>query len=215
MISFVITLIVFKKFQQVNKEFTYYELLMSHYKFALYVLLLVCPSISTNGSDNKHWIYFALHHINPQLFYSERNSNETRDTQYASLFFLRKLKGVHFTITNGFYGIFLAVFSTLYWYVCRKLPNPDLQYNFDFYQIELLILTAIFSNFANQFAIMALKYDKAGRIHSLSFFQVLFSFLGDILIFGYNFTSQQLVGAVVIISCSIVIMLLKYFMKDE
>ncbi|CDW91051.1 transmembrane protein 20 [Stylonychia lemnae] len=74
---------------------------------------------------------------------------------------LRKLKGVHFTITNGIYGVVLSIVSTIIWYFGRKMQHPELVYNFDGYQINLLIITGIFGNMTNQLIILALKYDKA------------------------------------------------------
>ncbi|CDW82504.1 aaa family atpase [Stylonychia lemnae] len=73
---------------------------------------------------------------------------------------LRKLRDVHYTVTNGIYGVSLSIFSTIVWYFGRKLQNPELQYNFDGQQITLILITAVFANLANQLPIQALQYDK-------------------------------------------------------
>ncbi|CDW84454.1 membrane protein [Stylonychia lemnae] len=128
---------------------------------------------------------------------------------------IRKLKAVHFTVINGIYGIVLSIVSTIVWYLCRKLPNPEIEYNFDSYQIILLVITGIFGNLTNQLQIIALQYDKASRIAALNFFQVLFSFVGDIVFFGQTFSYMQFAGAILIGCCSSVIMLMKYLNYSE
>jgi hypothetical protein len=44
---------------------------------------------------------------------------------------IRKLKGVHETIINGFYGAVLSAVSLTVWIVYRKILGYNVEYNFD------------------------------------------------------------------------------------
>ena len=44
---------------------------------------------------------------------------------------IRKLKGVHFSIINTFYGFFLSILSLLAWLTYRVFMGNMVEYNFD------------------------------------------------------------------------------------
>eukprot|EP00347_Sterkiella_histriomuscorum_P019557 403341181 len=141
---------------------------------------------------------------------------------------LRKLKHVHFSIVNGHLSVVLSVTSSIMWYFFRYMPSLNtedynnveernsndsqtgLNYVMDVQQIYLIVLLALATNFGNQCPIIAVKYDKASRVSSLNFLQIFFAYMGDIVMFGYSIRLLELSGALIIIVCSTIAMILKY-----
>ena len=126
---------------------------------------------------------------------------------------MRKLKTVHVIIVNGVYGIVASIISVSVWFIFRYNSENPIQYNFTLYQYFLILLMGLLGNFGNQLMIMAFQFDKAGRVASINFMQILFSYLGDIIIFGYEVRILEFLGAAIIIICSTFTMVLKYFNK--
>ena len=121
---------------------------------------------------------------------------------------IRSLKEVHFTIINGFYGFCLTIVSSLILFAFRWSHISS--YDFDTKQYLIMISIGVLSNFANQCTIVACSLDKASRIATLNFLQVFFSYLFDVLLFGYTLGFLEFVGAAIIIACSSVAVVIKY-----
>ncbi|CDW88745.1 membrane protein [Stylonychia lemnae] len=120
---------------------------------------------------------------------------------------IRSLKNVHYTIVNGFYGVALLVISSLIWLIFR-FPN-EIEYNFDTYQVCLMSMIGILTTASNQLKIVALSKDKAGRIASLQFLEVFFSYCCDYFLYSIQIQMLEMLGAVLIVACSIAMLIFK------
>jgi len=117
---------------------------------------------------------------------------------------------VHFSITNGAYGVILTLVSSTL--LILKLANSLVPFNHAWYKDNVLnlILLGCISNFANQCGIIACFFDKASRIASTLFLSVLFSYVTDVLVFGVSLHIVEVIGALFIVVCSSFTMVLKY-----
>ncbi|CDW71237.1 integral membrane protein duf6 containing protein [Stylonychia lemnae] len=124
---------------------------------------------------------------------------------------IRSLKNVHYTIINGFYGVALLVVSSIIWLIFRY--PIGIHYNFDTYQTLLMTMIGILTTASNQLKIVALSIDKAGRIASLQFLEVFFSYCCDFFIYSIQIQLLEMLGAVLIVACSIAMLILKIKLK--
>ena len=117
-------------------------------------------------------------------------------------------------IVNGFYGLYLSIISTIYWFTFRYDSNLSIMSSFwDWHQLSIILVIGVLSNFGNQLWIVACQLDKASRVASLNYLSVVLSYAGDIVLYGYSLGLMESIGALLIISCSSVIMVLKYLNK--
>ncbi|CDW77169.1 aaa family atpase [Stylonychia lemnae] len=123
---------------------------------------------------------------------------------------LRKLKKTHFTIVNGHYALVIAFVSSVIWIIFRYNNQDPIKYNFDSYQYILIIIISFTTALGNMAPTLAVRYDKASRISSVNFLMVLVSYLGDVFLFGYQTHPLEVMGAIIIIICSAITMILKY-----
>ena len=120
---------------------------------------------------------------------------------------------MHFTIINGVYGCALSTVSIVI--LLLRWHTHEIVYDFDFYQWLSILAIGVLSNFANQCTIIACSMDKASRVASLNFLQVLYSYVFDVLLFGYTIGWIEFSGAAIIIACSTVTVVLKYLNYSE
>lgn len=99
--------------------------------------------------------------------------------------YVRRLKGVHGTIINGFYGAFLSVVTTTVWFTYRYILDNRVNYNFDIEQIGLIFVIGTCTCIANQLIVIAITSDKVGRVSSLRFLNIVFGYIEDVTFFDY------------------------------
>ena len=63
--------------------------------------------------------------------------------------------------------------------------------------------------------VIALRLDKASRIHSMFFLQVLFGYVEDVLLFGIKLDFLDGLGASIIITCAILTVFIKHVKERE
>ena len=59
--------------------------------------------------------------------------------------------------------------------------------------------------------VVSLTMDKAGRLHSMFFLLVFLGYLADVVLFHYKINALELIGAIIIITGSILIFVMKVF----
>jgi uncharacterized membrane protein len=97
----------------------------------------------------------------------------------------------------------------------RTFFNPVESLNLSFYDISFLILTGIFSSAQMLFFIRASQLEKAGRGAGLNFLSIILGYLSDLLFFGYSMSISEIIGALVIVGCSIMIFVLKIYKYSD
>jgi uncharacterized membrane protein len=82
---------------------------------------------------------------------------------------IRKMKHIHYTVINGFYGIALTIISIFIFTIYSLTRSDTVHYNFGASEWMYIILIGFATAFGNQLIISAVTFDKAGRLASLSF----------------------------------------------
>jgi drug/metabolite transporter (DMT)-like permease len=166
--------------------------------------------------SNKPTAAESLSEVTNILYASAICLNITSAFVIALIFtVIRKLKGVHETIINGFYGTILACVSVIVWLMYRKVLGNDVEYNFDLTQWLLIIFIGISTCIGNQMVIVAVTHDKAGRVASLRFLHIVLGYIEDILIFGYELRVLECLCAMTIVLSSVATFILKYLKMTD
>jgi drug/metabolite transporter (DMT)-like permease len=140
------------------------------------------------------------------------------------------LKGVVFGILAAF---FIACNSIVIWKVNADFhPGVSIFYSniattfgssiFVFWQsdqsttgkytvgsIIIIIFMVLFGFLSQYFISVALKYEKAGRVATMRYVQILFAFLADIIIFKTDYGWNEISGSVLILFFGILIFVVK------
>lgn len=66
------------------------------------------------------------------------------------------------------------------------------------------------TTFGNQLVITALTLDKAGRVQSLTFLDIVLGYVEDVLLFNYALKTIEFVGAATIVVCSVATFVFKF-----
>ncbi|CDW82674.1 membrane protein [Stylonychia lemnae] len=72
-------------------------------------------------------------------------------------------------------------------------------YDFEMYDWALAILLGITGFYFNVFRFKALQYQEPGKLGGISYFQSIIQLILDVVFLGQKFTSQQLIGIMVVI----------------
>jgi drug/metabolite transporter (DMT)-like permease len=75
--------------------------------------------------------------------------------------------------------------------------------------VFLLFLCGLIRSLGMIFFIRAFQLDKAGRTAGLNFLQIITGYSADMIFFGYSMRSYEIVGASVIVGCSVMVFVLK------
>lgn len=73
----------------------------------------------------------------------------------------------------------------------------------------LLVGSGISTFFSDMLITLASKHEKAGRLAAISYFEIIFGFILDASVFGGSIVYADLIAAFLIISCNLVLALLK------
>jgi drug/metabolite transporter (DMT)-like permease len=63
----------------------------------------------------------------------------------------------------------------------------------------LIVFIGIMTCFGNQLVIVAMTHDKAGRVASLRFLQIVLGYIEDVTLFGYQLRFIELFFALIIV----------------
>jgi drug/metabolite transporter (DMT)-like permease len=124
---------------------------------------------------------------------------------------LRYLKTVHHSIVASFQvkGIFILSFLTLLIY--RLFINPNgFEYNMTLSQFCLLFGNGVVMFVCQLLFIFSMRLNKAGRAAGLSFISIVMGYAIDTLLFGYSMSVIEILGALLVIGCSVLALVLKY-----
>lgn len=124
---------------------------------------------------------------------------------------MRQLKSIHSAVINGFFGVFLFISASFVWLSLRVIPAWSLDYNIEGEQWMFVVLLGVFAAASNALFIMAMTSDKAGRVASLHFLQIVFGYAEDVLLFDYVLSLTEFLGGLIIVACSVSTFLFKYF----
>ena len=111
---------------------------------------------------------------------------------------------------NGKQAHALCNFSLLFWcdYILRSHYSSNFfipsVYNFEHYTLYsscLMLLSGVINYMAQTLRSAALKYAEATVIAPFSYFQVLFLFITDLVLFSYSFNLTEIWGGVIITLC--------------
>lgn len=125
---------------------------------------------------------------------------------------VRSLKSVHHSLVASFQSTANFVLSLIGLVVYRLWFNPNgFVYNFSAYDISLLMLTGVVRSMAMVFFVLAFQLDKAGRSASLNFLQIIFGYLMDVSFFAYAMEGYEIAGTLIIVTCSVLVFIIKIY----
>jgi uncharacterized membrane protein len=87
----------------------------------------------------------------------------------------------------------------------------QVEYNFTGKHYILMFLIGLLTCISNQLLIYAFTLDKVGRIHGLFFLLVAMGYLEDLVLYNKSVSILEILGTILIIGCSTVVFLLRYF----
>jgi drug/metabolite transporter (DMT)-like permease len=93
-------------------------------------------------------------------------------------------------------------------------PLPD-GYGLTGYQTGMLIMMGLVRSVSMILFVKAFQLDKAGRAASLNFVQIIFGYSFDVGVFGYQMRWFEVVGATVIVACSVMVFIIKIYKVKE
>lgn len=104
-------------------------------------------------------------------------------------------KYAHYTVAP-FYFAFTLMFAiwTLFLFD-RSIFHME---HFTIYDVGIMSVSGICSYFSISIKSKALAYEKATLLAPFVYLEVLFSFICDLLIFDYKFTSADILGAILV-----------------
>eukprot|EP00347_Sterkiella_histriomuscorum_P002764 403366892 len=123
---------------------------------------------------------------------------------------IRQLKNLHWSILSGFQGGSATITSAIIWVIYRYYINTEhFEYNLTSSDYLNLLGVGLTATFGQIFYIKALYFDKAGRLASLTLLNIVFGYMFDILVFNYDMQIYEMLGAALIIACSVLVFAIK------
>lgn len=176
------------------------------------VLLIVVVS-----SRNKEALQLGDLGQSPSHFILGVLANAFCATSFAVInVVVRSLKSVHHSLVASFQSTANFVLSLIGLVVYRLWFNPNgFVYNFSAYDITLLMLSGVVRSMGMVFFVLAFQLDKAGRSASLNFLQIIFGYLMDISFFGYAMEGYEIAGTLIIVTCSVLVFLIKIYKVQD
>lgn len=125
---------------------------------------------------------------------------------------IRSLKGLHFAVAAGFQAILTFSASLVVLVIYRTMINTEYDYStFNGEEIFLIILNGLVQCLMQIAWIQSLFLDKAGRAASLTFIGIVLGYISDYITFDYHMNAMELLGATLIVGCSVIVFALKIF----
>jgi len=113
----------------------------------------------------------------------------------------------HFLIPMFYYWLATTAFAPVAYLVLLVLGHqPETYTSGQYFRMGFLSILGFFSQF---FLSASYKFEKAGRVSSVRYLQVVLSFLVDVVLFKTSFSYQEIFGAVCIVSTNFAIVILK------
>jgi drug/metabolite transporter (DMT)-like permease len=92
----------------------------------------------------------------------------------------------------------------------RLFISPNgFSYELTLAEVFLLFLCGLIRSMGMIFFIRAFQLDKAGRSAGLNFLQIITGYTADMIFFGYSMRAYEMVGASIIVGCSVIVFVLK------
>lgn len=113
---------------------------------------------------------------------------------------------VHYALSPFWFGVTTSIMSIL---VLIFIPSAYNFSHYTFYDISFFLVSGIFNYLGQTCKSLSLKYEDASFISPFLYFQVLYLFIWDLLIFNYSFTLMDIMGSLLITVC----LLLPVFLK--
>lgn len=113
----------------------------------------------------------------------------------------RKMQALHYSIVLFYYAIFSVLALMAILIIESYIKDEPLRIlTLSWYQIGLMTLTSTFNTFGLVFNTIALQNEKSGFITSIGYISIVYSFMGDLIVFDQSFSFQELIGATIIIA---------------
>lgn len=98
----------------------------------------------------------------------------------------------------------------------RTIVNTDFDYStLTSYQLFLIVLNGLIQALMQLCWIKALFVDKAGRVASLTFLGIVIGYIIDMIAFNYHMQVFEVLGATLIVACSVIVFVLKLTKYSE
>jgi drug/metabolite transporter (DMT)-like permease len=92
----------------------------------------------------------------------------------------------------------------------RLFISPNgFHYDLTLTEAFLLFLSGFIRSMGMIFFIKAFQLDKAGRAAGLNFLQIITGYTADMIFFGYSMQAYEMIGATIIVGCSVMVFVLK------
>eukprot|EP00347_Sterkiella_histriomuscorum_P003015 403365921 len=91
------------------------------------------------------------------------------------------------------------------------MTSKHFNYNIEGEDVVNLLGMSVLSSIAQIFFINALFFDKAGRCASLFMLNIVYGYMSDVLVFNYQMQWYEISGTCVLIGCSIVVFVIKFY----
>lgn len=113
----------------------------------------------------------------------------------------RKMQKIHYSVVLLYYGAFSVVTLTSVLVIESFLNGEPLR--FIHVTWEQLFIMAVASSFNTVGIIshtISLQNEKSGFITAIGYVSLVYAFAGDLLIFGQNFSIQEVIGVAIIVA---------------
>ncbi|TNV76664.1 hypothetical protein FGO68_gene10023 [Halteria grandinella] len=124
--------------------------------------------------------------------------------------FIRQMKDVHYAIINFYYTLVSALGYALYVMYQYSTNDYSLSAKFSFKNLSILFFTSLSHVGAIIFWTLAFQNGKAGKVGIITYSQLIYSMIVDLLIFEIRFTQLQGVGMLIVFASSFIVALTKY-----
>jgi drug/metabolite transporter (DMT)-like permease len=114
----------------------------------------------------------------------------------------------HFMIPMFYYWLATTAFAPLGYLVLLFIGHQPNVYTSD--DLMRLLVLWIFGFFSQFFLSASYKLEKAGRVSSVRYLQIVLSFLVDVMVFKTSFSIQEIIGTALILTTNLGIVVLKW-----
>lgn len=130
-------------------------------------------------------------------------------TAAFSMIALRKLKTTPVAVVVMWYSFTLVLSGTIYLTIAKKWTMPDTSMTW------CLLIAIGICGILDQYCItLAFQYEKAGPISVVRTFNIVLSFLWEVILLNENIEWTSILGACLICSCVIVLALVKWYKES-
>ena len=124
------------------------------------------------------------------------NKNKTKyPLAFVTVMIRRANKFVHDALSPFYFGILTYIEVMLLLVFIPSVYNFE---HYTFFGVAMFLLSGIFNYTGQTLKSASLKFEDASVVSPFSYFQVVYLFIADILIFSYSFSSTDIIGVSII-----------------